>query len=408
MMLRNAWSGRNKGLKVLLKISFFSIIVIFGAGTLFSNLDIRRRITMHLDKLGMRLFSKSTKPENKTRYGHIHRENISHAPIDSIYAIADGFEPDVVRDFPSVEGAENRIPRIMHQMWISDENDNDTSDMINVPTQFEASVKSFFNMHSQADWNYMFWDSEKARSLISERYKWFLAVFDSYMENIIKGDVLRYIVLYEFGGVYADLDLTFLRPLNRVTVKYPCVLTLEPFEHPVFNSGQPYRINNNLIFCRPKHPFMKYLIDNLPYARMMVHSLDISGPSFISMCYLMYSNISKDEIFHASQMKHLDGVEPFLYKGRQQFREDDSLYLANTQYFSLPVANADNGKCSTDRTSSLVQRMCAYLKKRSFVRTLNMFTFTKHAWANSNVSPKRFMKTVKLNKSLLWNKTVSN
>ena len=45
--------------------------------------------------------------------------------------------------------------------------------------------------------------------------------------NVIKSDLLRYVVLYEYGGLYADLDTLDIRPLDRVTQRFSCTLYLD-------------------------------------------------------------------------------------------------------------------------------------------------------------------------------------
>jgi hypothetical protein len=41
-----------------------------------------------------------------------------------------------------------------------------------------------------------------AAQLITEKFPWFLDTYKAYPHNIQRADVLRYFVLYEFGGIY--------------------------------------------------------------------------------------------------------------------------------------------------------------------------------------------------------------
>ncbi|XP_052793179.1 uncharacterized protein LOC128227147 [Mya arenaria] len=321
-----------------------------------------------------------------------------HAPMDQIVPMEAGFEPDVSTDFPSADVRATTIPRTMHQMWICEEEacgaDAVKGKGIVVPKQFKQPVISFFKHHK--DWTYYFWGHANGRSFIKHNFSILLPVFDSYVENVLRSEMLRYTVLYVFGGVYSDLDITFLRPLDRVTARYTCILVPEPFEHPVFTSGQPYRLNNNLIFCRSRHPFLKLLIDNLARARLLVHTLDISGPGFVTMFYTLYTNISGDEIFHADIKRDTNDTSPYFYKGIQPENEEDGIYIANTQYFVLPVPNIGAARCVQERfRSRLVERMCTYLRTRR--RARNQYTFTTHDWTNSYVRPDQFRETITLN-----------
>ncbi|KAH3835880.1 hypothetical protein DPMN_109248 [Dreissena polymorpha] len=90
----------------------------------------------------------------------------------------------------------------------------------------------------------MFWTDETARQLIQAMYPDFIVVWDNYRNNVNKADALRYCVLYEFGGIYADLDFECLRPLDPVTREYAAIFPLEPFEHSALRYNIPFLLNN--------------------------------------------------------------------------------------------------------------------------------------------------------------------
>lgn len=60
----------------------------------------------------------------------------------------------------------------------------------------------------------MFWTDDKNRELIRTKFPWFLEQFDAYPNPIQRADAIRYFILYEYGGVYADMDLVPLRSLE--------------------------------------------------------------------------------------------------------------------------------------------------------------------------------------------------
>lgn len=82
--------------------------------------------------------------------------------------------------------------------------------------------------------------------------------FAEYMDVLQKTDVIRYFVLYEFGGVYLDLDLELVAPLAPLLARnYPCTISEE---NVVQSNAILYRrdgVTNFFIACRPRHPFMK-------------------------------------------------------------------------------------------------------------------------------------------------------
>lgn len=77
----------------------------------------------------------------------------------------------------------------------------------------------------------------------------------------------RYFVLYEYGGLYADLDVECLRPIDGALKdsSSDCLLSQEPLEHAEFLApvGAPL-VSNALMACRPGHPFLAHVIAALP------------------------------------------------------------------------------------------------------------------------------------------------
>jgi len=53
----------------------------------------------------------------------------------------------------------------------------------------------------------MFWTDEDIREFIRKFYPDFLELHDQYPYNIQRADMIRYFILYHYGGIYSDLDL---------------------------------------------------------------------------------------------------------------------------------------------------------------------------------------------------------
>lgn len=96
------------------------------------------------------------------------------------------------------------IPRILHQIWLQGEKA--------VPERYRALRESWVQHHP--GWQHRFWDERSIRELVACRYSWFLPVYDGYRYLHQRVDSGRYFILYEHGGVYADIDTECLRPLD--------------------------------------------------------------------------------------------------------------------------------------------------------------------------------------------------
>jgi len=158
------------------------------------------------------------------------------------------------------------IPKIIHQTWKS-------TDLPVNYTGYQSSVKTL-----HPDWEYRLWTDKDNRDLIERQFPWFLDTYDSYSHEIERVDAVRYFILYTFGGVYMDLDMECLKPIDEL---------LENQEKPHFSQlALPTLANsvigNALMASPPRHPFFGYLIKRLPALRQqdITHAdvLNNTGP----------------------------------------------------------------------------------------------------------------------------------
>lgn len=95
------------------------------------------------------------------------------------------------------------IPRVFHQVWINDRQPD-------LPEQFQKYRDGWLEKHP--GWEYRLW-SLKNLPFRSCRAEAFARDRVPYAQM---ADVLRYELLYEFGGVYIDTDFECLRPIDDI------------------------------------------------------------------------------------------------------------------------------------------------------------------------------------------------
>jgi hypothetical protein len=139
--------------------------------------------------------------------------------------------------------------------------------------------------------------------------------------------------MYEYGGVYADLDVESLKPLDDLLAKYQCILAQENVEHQLLlyaNLTSKFTMPA-FMACRPHHPFFKLLIDKLseyitlawklPWNQNILKS---TGPMFVSevldLYVKLYNNTAEDYIHlaPADWFTHL----PIWGRGRTLFKTE--------------------------------------------------------------------------------------
>ena len=94
------------------------------------------------------------------------------------------------------------IPPKIHQTW----KDRD------VPERFRAAQESWRQHHP--GWQYRFWTDADLDELVYERAPEIAELYDRSPEAIQGVDVARYVILREYGGLYADLDVECMKPVN--------------------------------------------------------------------------------------------------------------------------------------------------------------------------------------------------
>jgi len=268
--------------------------------------------------------------------------------------IPDDFDPVRItkREDLSV-GGPSKIPKIIHQTWKSQD----------IPTQFSYWIKSWVVLHP--DWEYWIWTDADAEQLIAEKYPDFLDIFRGYTQPIRRADALRYFVLYEFGGLYVDMDMEALTPIDSLTHKYSCFIGQEPYEHPILDTNFEKLLINALIGCRPGHPFMKMLIDSLPLYSIMWNYLDSTGPHFVTSVHRQY------------EMGQLMTNDP-----------NDFVYVTPSEYFyptidHLKLSHMFTLCSNTDSLSKLQVKACRNLKFKNLPSNwvdTRRIAFTDHHW----------------------------
>lgn len=301
--------------------------------------------------------------------------NIAYPPL----------QPDATDDFPTAEGKEPRIPHIIHQTWTTEE----------IPSIYWDYIKTVVNQNPT--WKYYFWSVESVMKLIKDKYPSFESVWNKLSEPIHKADALRYLVLYEYGGVYLDMDMEVLRPLNRITMKYASVLAVEPFEHSVFLFHKQFLLNNCFMCSRKHHPFFKMLVDKLEEMGLKERTiLAKAGPVYLQKIFNMYNNVSDSEQHSNKTKVDCSSNSPYFYKGELPEDDENATYVANTQYLS-DVLDLEAGYekkftniCNKwNQLSYLSKRVCSDMFRRGANRREAKFRFVTHHWSHSYVGGKK-------------------
>src|SRR5688572_12561292 len=95
-----------------------------------------------------------------------------------------------------------KIPKIIHQTWKEEA----------IPEKWKAYQKKVKRLHP--DWEYRLWTDKDNDAFVEKEFPDFYAVYKGFSRNIMRADVIRYLIMYHTGGMYLDLDYEFLMPFD--------------------------------------------------------------------------------------------------------------------------------------------------------------------------------------------------
>jgi inositol phosphorylceramide mannosyltransferase catalytic subunit len=167
-----------------------------------------------------------------------------------------------------------RIPKIIHQIWLGGE----------LPQKYYHLQKSWQQHHP--DWEYRLWtDADLADFHFTHRQR-----FEKAVNKGEQSDILRYEILYQFGGLYVDTDFECIKPHDPLHHHCDFYIGLEvkmPGEHRPF-------MGNALIGSVAGHPILKHCLDGISKTEACGNNADLiqktTGPQCLSSAFLKLCN----------------------------------------------------------------------------------------------------------------------
>jgi len=196
---------------------------------------------------------------------------------------------------------EPRIPKHIHQIWIGGP----------LPEVFEKYMNSWKQMHP--DWEYTLWTDENVPELFPLHNQYY---YDETDGMGVKSDLLKWEIIYRFGGVYVDVDYECLRSLDELHYLYDFYTAYQPLDAFFVQLGAA------LYAAHPKHPVLKHCIETIKNDWHHKGAPKKSGPCHFSKSFMAMAGRggSRDIAFPAFYFYPLGSKERLL-KREQWVRE---------------------------------------------------------------------------------------
>lgn len=222
---------------------------------------------------------------HKQEYNHIlSRHDSTQKAYDAFKTIYERNSPDVV-----AKGSVLKIPKIIHQIWLGKK----------LPKEYREFRKSWINHHP--DWLFIFWtDNPKnynqgkvlietfqdlERYIHSESKQSNFVVVDVKLLNFVnrgfydkainygeKSDILKWEIVYRFGGMYVDTDFECLKPLDELHYMYDFYTGIQPLDTNMAQLGAA------LYAAYPGHPILKECVEEIKNNQHIEQIVIKTGP----------------------------------------------------------------------------------------------------------------------------------
>lgn len=161
------------------------------------------------------------------------------------------------------------IPRVLHQAW----------EHRVVPQAFTNHVETWRRLHP--GWEFKLWSDADLAEFVYSRCPDYGDLFQAYPHPMMRADLGRYLVLREFGGVYADLGAEAVASFEPLLTSDAPVFAHEPPSHAalefVRNRGFTSVVSSAIMLTPAGHPFWDHLLKLVRRCRYAIKPVDATG-----------------------------------------------------------------------------------------------------------------------------------
>lgn len=214
--------------------------------------------------------------------------------------------------------------RIIHQIWFG-----------TIPNKFTAK-KAYKKLKKCRDsvliknptWLRFEWNKELCLKLVKTFFPQHQDMYKNYKYEIQRCDVIRYFILYRYGGWYVDMDYFCNKSFDEVHKIYRNKIYLVQTPNKTFFQDSDY-VSNSLMYSVPNHPFWKEVFIHLEknqFATYMSKHLKVmftTGPGIINRIYSYYK--------YRYKVKSLpyEKFQPFGVNDIKKFNLTDDIYTVH-------------------------------------------------------------------------------
>ena len=232
------------------------------------------------------------------------------------------------------------IPKIIWQTY--------KDDFKSIPVQAQRCAVTWKKQNRGYQYKY-FSDKEAAEIILQDFGKVWYDLFINVPIGVVRGDIFRYLMIYQYGGVYSDIDTVCQIPISEwidgpIDKKddYDAIFSVE-----LFGGGlsYPHRICQWTFAAAPKMEIFKNIIDSVKH---QLETIDwnsvtnvneavhyVSGPDIFSLAILEamgFANKDSGELLPNSDLNLLTNASMV---NDSEYAKKNKIYIYGDQHSGL-------------------------------------------------------------------------
>lgn len=184
-----------------------------------------------------------------------------------------------------------------------------------VPDQMRVWSDTWKDNHPE--WEHVLWTNETILSFIQDKYSSFMDTYIKYEMDISRSDAARYLILYEFGGLYCDMDTQCHTNISHLIADDVVLFQ----EHPWHGLGgwpeDQLLLTNSIFYSKPGAKFMKHCVSGLTraFATGSHHGeahhqvMMTTGGGYLTTRFNMFQNVCNVTVRDHHHFEHLSKQE---------------------------------------------------------------------------------------------------
>ena len=167
------------------------------------------------------------------------------------------------------------IPKKIHQIWLGEKS---------IPRICKRWMNSWRDLNPQ--WEYKLWDEKNIKELNVDD----LHVYSKKFNPGYRSDILRYIILEKFGGMYVDTDFECIKPLPTNILKYKFIAGMMFGNNPC--------IGNSILMSAPNFLLLNNILSYIKqkdYKNDINYIIKNSGPDTVTREFFNLNKLNQNE-----------------------------------------------------------------------------------------------------------------